>query len=91
MIFAPMKSDVAHWIAALALVASLYHLLNHAVFKGLLYLATGAIDNQTHQVVEFHKLGGLIKTLPAGRPSPSWSGHFPSPVFHPLMGSLANG
>lgn len=48
-------------IAALALIASLYHLLNHAVFKGLLYLATGAIDNLTHQVVDFDQLGGLIK------------------------------
>jgi hydrogenase-4 component B len=65
MIFTPTKNDgAAQWIAALALVASLYHLLNHAVFKGLLYLATGAIDNQTHQVVEFNKLGGLIKIFP---------------------------
>ncbi len=47
-------------LASLALVASLYHLLNHAVFKGLLYLATGAIDHLTHQTVELDKLGGLI-------------------------------
>jgi hydrogenase-4 component B len=47
-------------ISTLALIASLYHLLNHAVFKGLLYLATGAIDNLTHQIVEFDQLGGLI-------------------------------
>jgi hydrogenase-4 component B len=56
------KTD--RFIATLALVASLYHLLNHAIFKGLLYLGTGAIDNLTHQVVEFHKLGGLIKLYP---------------------------
>ncbi len=47
-------------IAYLGLLASLYHLLNHAVFKGLLYLATGAIDNLTHQNVDIDKLGGLI-------------------------------
>lgn len=47
-------------LAYLGLVASLYHLLNHAVFKGLLYLATGAIDNLTHQVVDIDRLGGLI-------------------------------
>ena len=64
LIFAPDKSDLGRWIMALALLASLYHLLNHAVFKGLLYLATGAIDNLTHQTVEFHKLGGLIKLYP---------------------------
>ena len=64
LIFTSFKEATSQWIAALALVASLYHLLNHAVFKGLLYLATGAIDNLTHQVVEFHKLGGLIKRYP---------------------------
>lgn len=47
-------------LAYLGLLASLYHLLNHAVFKGLLYLATGAIDNLTHQNVEIDRLGGLI-------------------------------
>lgn len=51
----------SHFIASLGLIASLYHVLNHAVFKGLLFLATGAIDNLTHQVTEFDRLGGLIK------------------------------
>ena len=47
-------------LAYLGLLASLYHILNHAVFKGLLYLATGAIDNLTHQNVDIDQLGGLI-------------------------------
>lgn len=47
-------------LASLGLLASLYHLLNHAVFKGLLYLATGAIDQLTHQTVDIERLGGLI-------------------------------
>ncbi|MGB8645783.1 MAG: proton-conducting transporter membrane subunit [Anaerolineae bacterium] len=47
-------------IATLALFGALYHLLNHAVFKGLLYLATGAVDNLTAQVVIIDKLGGLV-------------------------------
>ena len=64
MIYAASENTTAQWVAALALVASLYHLLNHAVFKGLLYLCTGAIDNLTNQVVEFEKLGGLIKLFP---------------------------
>jgi hydrogenase-4 component B len=51
-------------LSILALVASLYHLLNHAVFKGLLYLATGVVDNLTHQVVDFSHLGGLIRLYP---------------------------
>lgn len=60
MIFYASRAD----IAVLGLVASLYHLLNHAVFKGLLYLSTGAIDNLTHQTVEFDRLGGLVKVYP---------------------------
>lgn len=51
-------------IASLALVAALYHMLNHAVFKGLLYLCTGAIDSLTGQVVDIERLGGLIKLYP---------------------------
>jgi len=47
-------------LAYVGLIAGLYHLLNHAVFKGLLYLATGAIDNLTHQTVEIDRLGDLI-------------------------------
>jgi hydrogenase-4 component B len=47
----------------LALVASLYHVLNHAVFKGLLYLCTGAIENRTG-TVEYDKLDGLMKLYP---------------------------
>lgn len=51
-------------LATLALTASLYHLLNHAVFKGLLYLGTGAIERQTNQIVDMEHLGGLLKIWP---------------------------
>jgi hydrogenase-4 component B len=64
MIFAVDTGSMARWITTLALIASLYHLLNHAVFKGLLYLCTGAIDNLTNQNVELEKLGGLLKRYP---------------------------
>ncbi len=57
---ASITSSVLNSLAALALVAGLYHLLNHTVFKGLLYLCTGAIDYLTNGVVELDKLGGLI-------------------------------
>jgi len=55
-----LKSSVIHALTGLALVAGLYHLLNHTVFKGLLYLCTGAVDKLTHGVVELERLGGLI-------------------------------
>ena len=50
-------------IAALGLAAALLHTLNHAVFKSLLFLGTGAIDAQTHQRDVEH-LGGLIHRMP---------------------------
>lgn len=64
MIFGARADESARWLACLALTASLYHTLNHAVFKGLLYMATGAIDNLTSGAVELNRLGGLIKLYP---------------------------
>lgn len=54
---------IASSLAVLALVAGLYHLLNHTVFKGLLYLCTGAIENRTG-TVSMEELGGLIHRFP---------------------------
>ncbi|NMC34921.1 MAG: hypothetical protein GYA36_21075 [Veillonellaceae bacterium] len=50
-------------LAGLSVVASLYHLLNHSIFKGLLFFCTGAIENRT-RTVEIEKLGGLLKWYP---------------------------
>jgi formate hydrogenlyase subunit 3/multisubunit Na+/H+ antiporter MnhD subunit len=36
-------------LAALALTAALYHCLNHAFFKGLLFLATGSVLHATSE------------------------------------------
>ncbi|MGA2090938.1 MAG: proton-conducting transporter membrane subunit [Endomicrobiales bacterium] len=50
-------------IAVLALAAALFHALNHAVFKNLLFLAAGAVAAQTHtRNIEY--LGGLIRKMP---------------------------
>ncbi len=49
--------------AALALLASLYHVLNHGLFKSLLFLCVGSIERQTG-TVELRRLGGLFRTLP---------------------------
>ncbi len=50
-------------LAALSLTAALYHAINHAFMKGLLFLGTGSI---LHATGERHlgKLGGLIHKMP---------------------------
>lgn len=49
--------------AALALVAALYHALNHTAFKGLLFLGAGAVLHATH-TRDMNRMGGLIKRMP---------------------------
>jgi NADH:ubiquinone oxidoreductase subunit 5 (subunit L)/multisubunit Na+/H+ antiporter MnhA subunit len=50
-------------LAALALVATLYHCLNHACFKSLLFLGTGSVLHATRER-SLGKLGGLIRNMP---------------------------
>ncbi len=50
-------------LGALALVAALYHSLNHAVFKTLLFLGAGAVLYRTHER-DLDRLGGLIRRMP---------------------------
>ena len=60
MVFTKMNLPI---LAALALVAGLYHLINHALFKGLLFLCAGSVYKATGKR-NMEKLGGLIKTMP---------------------------
>jgi hydrogenase-4 component B len=50
-------------LAALALLASMYHALNHAVFKGLLFMGAGSVAMQTG-TADMNQMGGLAKTMP---------------------------
>lgn len=50
-------------LAALAIVAGLFHTLNHAVFKSLLFLGSGSVISQTH-TRNIEEYGGLIKRMP---------------------------
>ncbi|HOX09845.1 MAG TPA: proton-conducting transporter membrane subunit [Candidatus Omnitrophota bacterium] len=50
-------------LAVMALCAGLFHLLNHAVFKGLLFLGAGAVYKATG-TRNIEHLGGLIKRMP---------------------------
>ncbi|GAA1026291.1 hydrogenase 4 subunit B [Virgisporangium ochraceum] len=49
--------------AALALLASLYHVVNHAVFKTLLFLGASSIEKLTG-TLETRRLGGLLRRSP---------------------------
>jgi formate hydrogenlyase subunit 3/multisubunit Na+/H+ antiporter MnhD subunit len=59
----------------LGLIAALYHTLNHAVFKGLLFLGAGSILHATG-LRDLNAMGGLIRTMPAT-------------AFYFLIGALA--
>lgn len=55
-------------LGILGLVAALYHCLNHAVFKGLLFLGAGAILHSAHER-DLEHMGGLLRRMP-------WTGLF---------------
>lgn len=60
---------------ALGLIAALYHTLNHAVFKGLLFLGAGSILHSTG-LRNLNDMGGLIR-------------HMPKTALYFLIGALA--
>ncbi|MEO8501185.1 MAG: proton-conducting transporter membrane subunit [Vicinamibacteria bacterium] len=55
-------------VAAVGIAASLYHVLNHAVFKGLLFLGAGSVVTATGSR-QIERLGGLLRRMP-------WTGLF---------------
>ena len=50
-------------LAAIAFVAALYHLINHSLYKTLLFFGVGAVEAQTG-TRDMDRLGGLIKWMP---------------------------
>ncbi len=50
-------------LAALALIAALFHALNHGLFKSLLFLGAGAVQQSTN-TLNLEELGGLLPRLP---------------------------
>jgi hydrogenase-4 component B len=62
-------------LGVLGLVAALYHTLNHALFKGLLFLGAGAVLHGTG-LRDLGRMGGLIRTMP-------------QTAFYFLVGALA--
>ena len=54
--------------ASIAFIASLYHLLNHSVYKTLLFMGAGAVEESTG-LRSLDRMGGLLKKL-------QWTGLF---------------
>lgn len=50
-------------LAALGLIAALYHCLNHAIFKSLLFLGAGTILQHTREH-DLERMGGLMRKMP---------------------------
>src|SRR5262245_6994400 len=51
------------WLAALGCIGCVYHTLNHASFKGLLFLGAGSVLHGAH-TRNMEEMGGLIKRMP---------------------------
>ncbi|MGB8990822.1 MAG: proton-conducting transporter membrane subunit [Desulfobaccales bacterium] len=50
-------------LAGIAFIAAFYHLLNHSLFKALLFLGAGAVDYSAGER-NMDRLGGLIRVMP---------------------------
>src|SRR5699024_7449244 len=46
-----------------AILAAVFHLINHATFKGSLFMTAGIIDHET-ETRDIRKLGGLMTIMP---------------------------
>ncbi len=62
-------------LAMIGLVAALFHIFNHAVFKALLFMGAGSVIMKTH-TRNIEEYGGLIRLMP-------------QTAFFFLMGSMA--
>ncbi|HEY8287066.1 MAG TPA: hydrogenase 4 subunit B [Chloroflexota bacterium] len=58
-----LRSSGQDRLAALALAAGLFHTLNHAMFKSLLFMGAGAVQHAAHSR-DLERLGGLLRRMP---------------------------
>jgi hydrogenase-4 component B len=50
-------------LAGIAFIAAFYHMINHSVYKALLFLGAGTVDDRAG-TRDLNLLGGLIRTMP---------------------------
>jgi formate hydrogenlyase subunit 3/multisubunit Na+/H+ antiporter MnhD subunit len=63
MALLPAKGPNATVLAAIALFGALFHVLNHGLFKSLLFLNAGSMLHATG-TQDLNKMGGLMKFMP---------------------------
>ncbi|AXF57270.1 Na+/H+ antiporter subunit A [Salicibibacter kimchii] len=56
------EGELAH-LHAMAVLAAVFHLVNHATFKGSLFMVVGIVDHETG-TRDTRKLGGLLSIMP---------------------------
>jgi hydrogenase-4 component B len=50
-------------LAGIAFIAAFYHMINHSIYKALLFLGAGTVDDRAG-TRDMNRLGGLIRALP---------------------------
>jgi hydrogenase-4 component B len=50
-------------LAGIAFIAAFYHMINHSVYKALLFLGAGTVDDRAG-TRDLNRLGGLIRVMP---------------------------
>jgi hydrogenase-4 component B len=50
-------------LAGIAFIAAFYHMINHSVYKALLFLGAGTVDDRAG-TRDLNRLGGLIRAMP---------------------------
>jgi multicomponent Na+:H+ antiporter subunit D len=58
-----LNPNISPLLAAMAVFGGLYHMINHAVFKSLLFLCSGAFEYRTGTRNRY-EMGGLIRKMP---------------------------
>jgi NADH-ubiquinone oxidoreductase chain 5 len=57
-----IKNNLSHMLSQYSV--ALFHLVNHAFFKALLFLSAGAIIHALNDEQRLNKMGGLVRLLP---------------------------
>ncbi len=63
-LFMALSAGSVNGLMVVAVTAAMFHLVTHAFFKALLFLAAGNVMHAMGDVIDMTKFGGLKKVLP---------------------------